>query len=49
LAHLIDCVERGEQPVATIRDARASLAAAFAAYQSARAQGRVSLPARSGV
>jgi predicted dehydrogenase len=45
LAHLIDCVERGEQPVATIRDARASLAAAFAAYQSAREQGRVSLSA----
>jgi predicted dehydrogenase len=44
LAHLIDCVERGEQPVATIRDARTSLAAAFAAYESARDRRRVSLP-----
>ncbi|PYR91903.1 MAG: hypothetical protein DMF84_15045 [Acidobacteria bacterium] len=43
LAHLIECVEHGRQPAATIRDARTSLAAAFAAYQSARERHRVSL------
>lgn len=43
LAHLIECVENRRQPAATIRDARTSLAAAFAAYQSARERRRVSL------
>jgi scyllo-inositol 2-dehydrogenase (NAD+) len=43
LAHVIECVERGRQPAATIRDARTSLAAALAAYQSARERRRVSL------
>jgi predicted dehydrogenase len=43
LAHVIECVEHGRQPVSTIRDARASLAAAFAAYESAREGRRVAL------
>jgi predicted dehydrogenase len=43
LGHLIDCVEHGRPPAATIRDARAALAAALAAYESARARRRVSL------
>jgi predicted dehydrogenase len=43
LAHLIECIESGRQPVATMRDARTSLAAAFAAYQSAREGRRVSI------
>jgi predicted dehydrogenase len=43
LAHLIECVERRTQPAATIRDARTSLAVAFAAYQSARERRRVSM------
>ena len=41
LAHLIECVEQGRRPAATIRDARTSLVAAFAAYQSAREGRRV--------
>ena len=36
LNHLIDCLEDNRQPVATIREARRSLAVALAAYQSAR-------------
>lgn len=36
LAHLIDCLEAGRPPLVTIHDARTSLAAALAAYQSAR-------------
>jgi predicted dehydrogenase len=36
LDHLLDCLERGLAPIATIRDARASLAVALAAYQAAR-------------
>jgi predicted dehydrogenase len=36
LAHLIDCVGNGKTPIATIEDARKSLAAALAAYESAR-------------
>lgn len=36
LDHLIDCLERGEQPVATIQDARKAFAAMMAAYESAR-------------
>ena len=36
LAHLIECVENGTPPAATIRDARESLAVALAAYRSAR-------------
>lgn len=41
LAHLIDCVEHGRQPAATIRDARTALAVAFAVYRSARERRRV--------
>jgi predicted dehydrogenase len=36
LDHLIDCVEHGRQPTATVRDARQSFVAAMAAYRSAR-------------
>jgi predicted dehydrogenase len=36
LAHLVDCLESNRQPVATIQEARRSLAVALAAYQSAR-------------
>jgi predicted dehydrogenase len=36
LGHLIECLESGTAPVANIRDARASFAAAMAAYESAR-------------
>lgn len=41
LAHLIDCVENGVEPVATVRDARAAFEAAMAAYESAREDRRV--------
>jgi len=43
LDHLIDSVERGVAPMATIRDARASLAIALAAYEAARRGGPVRL------
>ena len=36
LNHLIECLENNTQPIATIEDARASFAAAMAAYESAR-------------
>ncbi len=45
LTHLVECVENGRQPAASIRDARASLAAAFAAYESAREGRRMRLSA----
>jgi predicted dehydrogenase len=35
LDHLIDCLETGRAPIATVRDARASFAMALAAYQAA--------------
>ena len=35
LNHLIECVEDGREPIATVRDARASFAAAMAAYDAA--------------
>jgi len=38
LDHLLDCLEDRAEPIATIRDARASFAAAMAAYESARRQ-----------
>jgi predicted dehydrogenase len=41
LDYLIRCLDRGEPPAATIRDARASFAVAMAAYESAR-RGQVS-------
>jgi predicted dehydrogenase len=43
LDHLIDCLEHDRQPVATIQDARRSLVAALAAYESARAGGPIRL------
>jgi predicted dehydrogenase len=36
LGHLIDCLENGDAPVATIREAREAFAVAMAAYDSAR-------------
>ena len=36
LNHLIDCLENGSQPAATIQDARRSFIVAMAAYESAR-------------
>lgn len=36
LDHLIECVESGRPPIATIQDARKTLVVALAAYQSAR-------------
>jgi predicted dehydrogenase len=36
LTHLIDCLEHNRTPIATIRDARQSFAAALAAYDAAR-------------
>ena len=36
LDHLIDCLDNGQTPAATIRDARRSLVVALAAYESAR-------------
>jgi predicted dehydrogenase len=36
LAHLIDCVESGREPVATIQEARRSFVVAMAAYEAAR-------------
>jgi predicted dehydrogenase len=36
LDHLVDCLETGRQPVATIQDARKTLIVALAAYRSAR-------------
>jgi len=43
LDHLIDCLEHDRQPVATIQDARRSLAAALGAYDSARTGGPIRL------
>jgi predicted dehydrogenase len=43
LTHLVDCLEKGCQPVATIQDARRSLRVALAAYESAREGRRVHL------
>ncbi len=43
LAHVVDCLERGQPTAATIEDARASLVVAMAAYQSARVRRPVTL------
>ena len=43
LDHLIDCLEGRATPMATLHDARESLAAALAAYQSARERRRVTM------
>lgn len=47
LDYLIGCLDRQEPPATTIRDARASLAVALAAYDSAR-RGQVSQPLSVG-
>ena len=36
LAHLIDCLDNGTMPIASIQDARSSFVVAMAAYESAR-------------
>ncbi len=36
IAHVIDCVENGRDPIATVHDARQAFAAAMAAYDAAR-------------
>lgn len=36
LAHLIDCLENGARPIATVHDARASFGIAMSAYEAAR-------------
>jgi len=41
LDHLIDCVENHKRPIAVIDDARRSLAAALAAYESAKKKSEV--------
>jgi predicted dehydrogenase len=43
LDHLIDCLEDRAKPIATIRDARASFAAAMAVYEAARTQRAVQI------
>jgi predicted dehydrogenase len=45
LAHLLDCVESGRAPAASIREARRSFLVALAAYESARKGQPVALPA----
>jgi len=43
LTHLVDCLEQRRPPMATIQDARRSLAVALAAYESARERRTVHL------
>lgn len=43
LDYLVGCLDRGEPPATTIRDARAALAIALAAYESARSGAAVAL------
>jgi scyllo-inositol 2-dehydrogenase (NAD+) len=43
LAHMIECLDEGREPVATIHDARRSFVVAMAAYESARAGRAVDL------
>lgn len=43
LAHMIECLETGAEPIATVRDARRAFRAAMAAYDSARDGKRIAL------
>ena len=43
VAYLIDCLEQNQDPISTIHDARASFAAALAAYESVRQEKPVRL------
>jgi predicted dehydrogenase len=43
LNHLVDCLESGRKPVASIEDARRSFIVAMAAYESAREKRPVDL------
>ena len=47
MAHLIDCLDQGRPPIASIREARDAFAAAMAAYESART-GMSAVPAPYG-
>src|SRR3990172_12925927 len=44
MAHFLDCIEKGKQPVLTGADGRAVLEVICAAYESARSGRRVTLP-----
>jgi predicted dehydrogenase len=41
--HLIDCLESGQTPLATVSDSRATLAACLAFYAAAKSGSAVSL------
>jgi hypothetical protein len=41
--HLIDCLEQGQTPVATVADSRATLAACLAFYDAAKQRQAVTL------
>jgi predicted dehydrogenase len=43
LAHLVDCLDNNQQPIASIQDARSSFVVAMAAYESARSGRAVKL------
>lgn len=47
LGHVIECLEQGRPPAASIEDARASFVAAMAAYESARERRPVTLTPRA--
>jgi predicted dehydrogenase len=49
LDHLIACLEGRATPIATLREARHSLAAAFDAYRSAREGRRITVKGREGL
>jgi predicted dehydrogenase len=44
MAHFIECIEQGKQPMLTGEDGRAVLEVICAAYESARTGARVKLP-----
>ena len=44
MAHFVECIEQGKQPVLTGEDGRAVLEVICAAYESARTGTRVELP-----
>ena len=47
LAHFVDCVQNGKQPLVTGEDGRTALEIIFAAYESARTGSKVSMPFHS--
>jgi myo-inositol 2-dehydrogenase/D-chiro-inositol 1-dehydrogenase len=44
MAHFVDCVQNGREPLLSGEDGRAVLEVIFAAYQSARTGSKVALP-----